>query len=52
MTHLDGQDDHVVRIAPALEHVGDFRTFLGEEFDEAFLPISALRKAEPARSSH
>jgi putative transposase len=34
-----------VRVAPALERVGDFRAFLGEEFDEAFT-YAALRKAE------
>lgn len=39
------KDDHVVTVAPALERVGDFATFLGEEFDEA-LSYVALRKAE------
>ncbi len=43
--HLAGEDDDVVRVAPALERVGDFATFLGEEFDEA-LSYAALRKAE------
>lgn len=43
--HISGQDDHVVRVAPALERVGDFSTFLGETFDEAFT-YAALRKAE------
>ena len=43
--HYAGQDDGVVRVAPALERVGDFRAFLGEEFDEAFT-YAALRKAE------
>ena len=43
--HLAGADDHVVRVAPALERVGDFAAFLGEAFDEA-LTYSALRKAE------
>ena len=42
---LAGQDDHVVTVAPALERVGDFQTFLGEDFDEAFT-YAALRKAE------
>ena len=43
--HLAGKDDHVVRVAPALERVGSFAAFLGEEFDEA-LSYAALRKAE------
>lgn len=43
--HLAGRDDHVVTVAPALERVGDFAAFLGEEFDEA-LTYAALRKAE------
>ena len=43
--HLAGADDHVVRVAPALERVGDFSAFLGEAFDEA-LSYAALRKAE------
>jgi putative transposase len=43
--HLAGEDDDVVRVAPALERVGDFATFLGEDFDEA-LSYAALRKAE------
>jgi len=43
--HLAGQDDHVVTVAPALERVGDFAAFLGEEFDEA-MTYAALRKAE------
>jgi putative transposase len=43
--HLSGVDDHVVRVAPALERVGDFRAFLGEEFDEA-LAYASLRRAE------
>ena len=40
--HLAGEDDHVVRVAPALERVGDFAAFLGEPFDEA-LSYAALR---------
>lgn len=40
-----GADDHVVTVAPALERVGDFAAFLGEEFDEA-LEYRALRMAE------
>lgn len=32
---IAAQDDHVVTVAPALDRVGDFRTFLGEDFDEA-----------------
>jgi len=43
--HYAGRDDHVVRVAPLLERIGDFRAFLGEEFDEAFT-YAALRKAE------
>lgn len=43
--HRAGQDDHVVRVAPALERVGDFGAFLGKQLDEAFT-YAALRKAE------
>jgi putative transposase len=43
--HLAGKDDHVVTVTPALERVGDFAAFLGEDFDEAFT-YAALRKAE------
>jgi putative transposase len=43
--HLAGEDDHAVKVAPALERVGDFAAFLGEEFDEA-LSYAALRMAE------
>ncbi len=43
--HYSGDDDCVVRVAPALERVGDFKVFLGEDFDEAFT-YAALRKAE------
>lgn len=42
---IAGEDDHVVTVAPALERVGDFAAFLGEELDEA-LTYAALRKAE------
>jgi len=42
---IAGEDDHVVRVAPALERVGNFAAFLGEAFDEA-LSYAALRKAE------
>ncbi len=42
---IAGEDDHVVTVAPALERVGDFAAFLGEEFDEA-LSYAALRQAE------
>ena len=42
---IAGADDHVVSVAPALERVGDFAVFLGEEFDDA-LSYAALRKAE------
>jgi putative transposase len=43
--HLAGKDDHVVKVAPALERVGDFAAFLSEPFDEA-LSYAALRQAE------
>jgi putative transposase len=43
--HYAGRDDHVVRVGPALDRVGDFQAFLGEDFDEAFT-YAALRKAE------
>ena len=42
---LAGEDDRVVRVNPVLERIGDFRAYLGEEFDEAFT-YAALRKAE------
>ncbi|MEZ5693867.1 MAG: hypothetical protein R3D99_08505 [Altererythrobacter sp.] len=42
---IAGKDDHVVKVAPALERVGDFAAFLGEDFDEA-MSYAALRKAE------
>jgi putative transposase len=32
--HLAGEDNHVVKVAPALERVGDFAAFLAEPFDE------------------
>ncbi|WP_234028684.1 hypothetical protein [Pseudoblastomonas halimionae] len=43
--HFAETDDRVVRTAPALERAGDFRAFLGKDFDEA-LTYAALRKAE------
>ena len=43
--HLAGKDDCVVKVAPALERLGDFGAFLGEAFDEAFT-YAALRQAE------
>ena len=43
--HLAGSDDHVVKVAPALDRMPDFAAFLGESFDEA-LSYAALRKAE------
>lgn len=43
--HLDGVDDHVARVAPTLERIGDFGAFLGELFDQA-MSYAALRKAE------
>ena len=42
---IAGVDDHVIKIAPALERVGNFAAFLGEELCEA-LSYAALRKAE------
>ena len=42
---IAGEDDHVVTVAPALERVGCFATFLSQPFDEA-LTYAALRKAE------
>ena len=42
---LRGADDHVVKVAPALDRVGDFGAFLDEAFDEA-LTYAPLRKAE------
>ncbi|MFZ5725789.1 MAG: transposase [Pseudomonadota bacterium] len=42
---IAGADDRVVTVAPALERIGDFTAFLGEDFDEAFT-YAALRKAE------
>jgi len=43
--HLAGHDDGVVKVAPVLERVGNFREFITTPFDEeaAFLP---LRRAE------
>jgi len=35
----------VVKVAPALERVGDFRAFLGEAFGEA-MTYAGLRQAE------
>ena len=35
----------MVKVAPALERVGDFRAFPGEDFDEAFA-YATLRHAE------
>jgi hypothetical protein len=43
--HLAARDDHVVTVAQALERIGDFRAYLGEDFDEA-LTYAGLRKAE------
>jgi putative transposase len=42
---LRREDDHVVKVGPGLDRVGDFAAFLGEEFDEA-TTYAALRKAE------
>jgi len=43
--HLAGGDDHVVTVAPALERVGDFASFLDQPIDEAGA-YASLRKAE------
>jgi len=43
--HIAREDDHVVKVAPALARVGDFRPFLVEDFDQAFT-YAALRHAE------
>ena len=42
---LAGKSDAFVDVAPALERVGSFASFLGEPFDEA-MTYAALRKAE------
>ena len=42
---IAGKSTRFVDIAPALERVGDFAAFLGDEFDEA-MTYAALRKAE------
>ena len=46
---IAGEDDHVVKVAPALERVGDFAAFLGEEFDEAltYAVLAQGRKRRP-----
>jgi len=43
--HLAGEDDALVRVAPALERVGDFASFLAQEVDEDAAWL-ALRRAE------
>ena len=43
--HLAGKDDAIVKVAPALERVGDFAAFLDEVVDEQ-AAYSELRKAE------
>jgi putative transposase len=42
--HLAGEDDGVVRVAPVLERVGDFRAFIGDDADAA--AFKALRQSE------
>src|SRR5262249_59395493 len=42
VAHLRGRDDSLVRVAPLLERVGDWRAFLGERPDAAMLEL--LRK--------
>jgi putative transposase len=43
--HLTGADDHVVRVGPVLERVGDFAAFLDEAADDG-AAFAALRRAE------
>jgi putative transposase len=43
--HLAGQSDRFVKVAPALDRIGDFAAFLEEPFDEA-ASYADLRKAE------
>jgi len=43
--HLTGRDDAVVSVAPVLERVGDFRRFLGADFEEE-AAYGPLRRAE------
>jgi putative transposase len=43
--HLAGKDDGVVTVAPVLERVGRFATFLAQPFDED-AEYNALRRAE------
>jgi putative transposase len=43
--HIAGESDRFVDVVPALDRVGNFAAFLGEEFDEA-LSYAALRRAE------
>ena len=42
--HLSGRDDAVVTVAPVLDRVGDFATFLAEDADQP--AIDALRLAK------
>ena len=42
--HLIGRDDDLVEVAPLLERIGDFRTFLGTDEDQQ--ATRALRMAE------
>ena len=43
--HIAGRHDHVVKVASAIECVGDFAAFLCVPFDEV-MAYAALRKAE------
>ena len=43
--HLSGQDDGVVKVAPVLERVADFATFIASERDDA-VAYAPLRRAE------
>jgi len=43
--HLAGRDDAVVSVAPVLERVGDFKQFLGADFEEE-AAYGPLRRAE------
>ncbi len=43
--HLAGVDDHVVKVAPVLERIGDFARFVDDPFDED-TAYGALRRGE------
>lgn len=43
--HMAGEGDRFVDVGPALDRVGDFAAFLGQDFDEA-MSYAGLRNAE------